>query len=384
LAAANTLLTAEMASKLDALGIRQVEVRSPLTCAAWRGVCRLCYGADRSTGVLVEEGTAVGVVAAQSIGEPATQLTLRTFHHGGAAVSGGAAASGEGTRTQDITVGLPRVVELFEAQKPRRAALLAEVSGEVRIGGPEEKLRGRPVVHIQPLDAEERPAGSAHTRALPTGLALRVRSGDRVKAGDRLTDGTPAPPDILRTAGPDAVREYLLNEIQSVYRRQGIDVDDKHVELILAQMLRRVKVKSAGDTDLLPGCVVDRDALARANRSLEGYVKIKDRGDSCFQRGQVVAQAEYARERARLREVGGALPLAVRLVPATASPLVLGVTRAALEATSFLAAASFQETPKVLTAAALAGRVDELEGLKENVLLGHLIPAGTGYRPAGD
>jgi DNA-directed RNA polymerase subunit beta' len=207
-----------------------------------------------------------------------------------------------------------------------------------------------------------------------------VQTGDRVTAGQPLTDGAPALQDLLRTSGPDVVRAYLLDEIQAVYRRQGIDVDDKHVEVIVAQMLRRVKVKSAGDTDLLPGAIVDQGAVSQANSRLDGRVKIKDPGASSFAAGRVVGKAEWVRERARLRAAGKAVPLAARPVAATASPLVLGVTAAALEASSFLAAASFQETPKVLTAAALAGRRDQLTGLKENVLLGRLIPAGTGYR----
>jgi DNA-directed RNA polymerase subunit beta' len=376
-AGTDRLITREEAARLAA-GTGEAEVRSPLTCAAARGVCRLCYGADLSTGRLVELGTAVGVIAAQSIGEPATQLTLRTFHTGGAAVGGAAGESG-GVRTQDITLGLPRVEELFEAQRPRRAAVLAEVSGVVRVGGPEEKRRGRPLVFVQPVDEEGRSVGDEYSHPLPAGCEPRVNTGDRVRVGDALTAGAPMLQDLLRTAGPDAVREYLLEEIQAVYRRQGIEVDDKHVEIVLAQMLRRVKVKSAGDTDLLPGAVVDREELAAANRRLEDCVKVKDAGASALAAGQLVGKKEFARERARLRAAGEALPVGVRPVPATAAPLVLGITRAALAAAGFLAAASFQETTRVLAAAALAGRVDELTGLKENVLLGRLIPAGTGY-----
>jgi DNA-directed RNA polymerase subunit beta' len=317
------LISAGQARALEGLGLEGVLVRSPLTCEAGRGVCRLCYGADLSTGGLVEEGLAVGIIAAQSIGEPATQLVMRIFHHGGTASA------------PDITTGLPRVIELFEAHKLDRAALLAEVSGVVRLGRPGERLRGRPVVFVKPDGGPER----AHR--VPAGRLAAVKAGQEVQAGQALTDGPVSPHDLLRTAGLEATQAWLLEEIQKVYREQGIDVDDRHVELILARMLARVKVRDPGDSDLLPGAVVERSTL---------------------------------------KAVNGRLGRGKRARAASCVPLLLGVSRAALQAEGFLSAASFQETTRVLAEAALAGKEDELSGLKENVLLGKLIPAGSGYR----
>jgi DNA-directed RNA polymerase subunit beta' len=320
LVGAGAMIGARAAAALGRLGLEEVWVRSPLTCEARRGVCRLCYGMDRATGRLVELGTAVGVLAAQSIGEPATQLTLRTFHTGGVASA------------PDITTGLPRVLELFEAQRPARPAVLAEVSGVVRVGEPHECRRRRRRVFVRSAHGEV-----AH--AVPAWARLVVRTGDRVEAGQPLSDGPPTPSDLLRTAGLEAAGDWLVHEIQATYRRQGIDLDDKHVEVVVARMLSSVKVRDAGDSELLPGAVIDRKALREANEGLER--------------------------------------------PATAAPLLLGVSRAALQAEGFLSAASFQETTRVLAEAALAGKVDELTGLKENVLLGQLVPAGTGFRPDG-
>jgi DNA-directed RNA polymerase subunit beta' len=380
---AGDMISAAQARHVADLGRADVLVRSPMTCEAGRGVCRLCYGMDRSTGALAEEGLAVGILAAQSIGEPATQLTLRTFHLGGTATlsaTGGGRRMGrtrEGMHTQDITTGLPRVIEVFEAQRSRRSAVLAEVSGVVRVGGDDERRRGRQVVFIRPA------GGPEHAQRVPAGHVLRVETGDRVEAGDPLTDGPVAPQDVLRVGGAEAVQRYLLEEAQNIYRAQAIEIDDKHLEVIIAQMLRRVKVKCPGDTELLPGSVLDRFAFRAVNDRLGDCVKIKDAGASCFASGQVVPREAVALERARLKAAGLAPMKVVRPRPATCVPLVLGVSRAALQSDSFLAAASFQETSKVLTEAALAGRVDELAGLKENVLLGQLVPAGTGYRKAG-
>jgi DNA-directed RNA polymerase subunit beta' len=323
------LISAEQARALDAAEVKELEVRSPMRCKAARGVCRRCYGADRSTGQLVELGTAVGVIAAQSISEPATQLTMRTFHTGGA------------SSASDITLSLPRVVELLEAHRSKRAAVLACVSGRVRIGGPAERVRKRRVVFVQPLDPEGKPFGKEVPHPLPAGRRPLHESGAEVKVGEPLTAGPINPHDLLAVLGPDAVRLYLLEEVQKVYRQHGIDVDDKHVEVIVARMLARVKVTDAGDTGLLPGQVVERSAFEAANARL-GRGKRK----------------------------------------AACANLVLGISKAAVQADSFLSAASFQETTKVLAQAALAGKVDELHGLKENVLLGHLMPAGTGFRPA--
>jgi DNA-directed RNA polymerase subunit beta' len=270
----------------------------------------------------------VGIIAAQSIGEPATQLTMRTFHHGGAA------------SVDDITLSLPRVIRLFEAHRSKRPALLAEVAGVVRLGGDRERHRGRPIVFVQPLGARGRPFGKEVAHVVPAGRKVIRQAGEHVAVGDALTTGPIDPHELLRVLGPLGVRTYLVDEIQKVYRSQGIDLDDKHVEVVVSRMLARVKVLDAGDTALLPGQVLERRELELANRAL-------------------------ARDKR----------------PARVQALLLGVSKAAVQAESFLSAASFQETTRVLTQAALAGQVDELRGLKENVLLGHLVPVGTGFRP---
>jgi DNA-directed RNA polymerase subunit beta' len=326
---AGELVLVGQAKALEEAGVPALEVRSPMKCKAPRGVCRRCYGMDRSTGQLVELGTAVGVIAAQSIGEPATQLTMRTFQSGGASTA------------SDITLSLPRVIALFEAYRSKRPAVLAEVSGRVRPAAPGESGRKKRVVFVQPLDEQGLPCGKEVRHLIPGGKRLLHQAGEVVQVGEPLTSGQVTAHELLRVLGPDAVRLYLLEEVQKVYRLQGVDVDDKHVEVIIAQMLSKVKVLDGGDTELLPGQVIDRTELLAANGRLA-----KDKR------------------------------------PAQCSNLVLGISKAAVQATSFLSAASFQETTKVLTRAALAGKVDELHGLKENVLLGHLVPAGTGFRPA--
>jgi DNA-directed RNA polymerase subunit beta' len=333
LVAAGELVSAEQARALEAAGVGRLEVRSPMTCRAARGVCRRCYGQDLSTGRLVERGAAVGVLAAQSIGEPTTQLTMRTFHDSGMAAAG------------DLTQRLPRLVELLEAYRSKQAAVLAEVAGRVRLGQPGEGAgRGRgpaAVVFVQPLDDSGRPAGPEVAHAVLAGKPVMRQEGERVGAGEPLTEGRPCPHDLLRTAGLDAARLYLLEEVQAVYRLEGVDIDDKHVEVIVARMFSKVRVTDAGGTPLLPGQVVEHAAVQAANAG---------------------------------RAAGSR--------PARCAPLLLGVSKAAVGSDSFLSAASFQETTKVLTQAALAGKVDELRGLKENVLLGRLVPAGTGLRPA--
>ncbi len=309
-------VTDETVRRLKAAGEKDVVVRSPLECRAARGVCRLCYGLDLANGELVEEGTAVGVIAAQSIGEPGTQLTMRTFHINEV--------------RHDITRGLPRVIELFEAWTPDRRAVLAEVDGVVRLEG--GRVRGKSVLHVRAAHGEEVP------HSLPEGARLLVGDGDRVERGQELTEGKPAPKDVLRLLGREAVQDYLLTEAQAVYRGQNVRLDDKHVEVILARMLSRVKVLTAGDTELLPGAMIARQTFEEANAALR---------------------------KGRRR--------------ATAEPVLLGIARAAVLSDSFISAASFQETTRVLTAAALAGKVDRLRGLKENVIVGRLVPAGTGY-----
>ncbi len=298
---------------LDA-GINTVKIRSVLTCQAKYGVCSMCYGRNLATGNKVDIGEAVGIIAAQSIGEPGTQLTLRTFHTGGVA-------------TEDIITGLPRVEEIFEARKPKGQATISEVAGEVRFG--EEKNR-RIVVVVDE-------AGEEHEYDIPHGTHLAVHEGDHIEIGDQLNEGSLNPHDILRIKGETALQNYLVQEVQKVYRSQGVDINDKHIEVIVRSMLRKVKIRDGGDTNLLPGQLVEASYFAEANERLSG--------------DQHRAEAE---------------------------PVLLGVTKASLATESFLSAASFQETTRVLTDAAIKGKHDPLLGLKENVIIGKLIPAGTG------
>jgi DNA-directed RNA polymerase subunit beta' len=534
----NEMITWDAARKIEHLGVDKILVRSPMTCQAPLGVCRLCYGMDLATGNLVEEGMAVGIIAAQSIGEPGTQLTMRTFHIGGVvkrtveesevkakragviklervtavindqnervaltrngqlfimgpkdrmleeySVPNGAllhveegqqvqpgqvlmkwdphripmlaerggrirfeeivegetlrkerdAASGAerwiimehkgdlhpqlviedergqslevhyipekahlGVRegqmvsagtllahtprevggTQDITGGLPRVTEIFEARRPREPAVMAEVAGRVRLG---DRRRGKRTVWIQPVDDQGRPVGEEREHLVPHGKHLRVHTGDYVKEGDPLVDGPLVPHDILRISGGEAVQNYLVREVQSVYRSQRVDIDDKHIEIIISQMLRKVKVETMGDTGLLPGSVIDKFAFREVNDRLRECVKSKDAGDSKFEPGKIVTKEQFEEVRAALEAEKKKAPTYVPPTPATCSTQLLGITKAAVQSDSFISAASFQETTKVLTEAALAGKVDYLVGLKENVILGHLVPAGTGF-----
>jgi DNA-directed RNA polymerase subunit beta' len=317
------VVTAESAATLGELKVTSLRVRSPMTCRAPHGVCQHCYGVDLATGELVREGTAVGIIAAQSVGEPGTQLTMRTFHLGGA------------LSKEDITRGLPRVEQLFDAQRPASAAVLAEVNGVI-VSAPEEGI-GTVVLH--PLNREGNRVGRQRSQAVPEGRRVLVRCGDRVERGQPMTDGLIDPHELLRLCGVSAVQEYLVREVQAVYRDQNVKIDDRHVEVLVAQMLRKVSVVSAGDTSLVPGSLIDRHHFDAANARLPA---------------------------------GKAL--------ATCRTELIGVKKAALLSGSFLSAASFEETSKVLTEAALAGKVDPLTGLKENVIVGKLVPAGTGFR----
>jgi DNA-directed RNA polymerase subunit beta' len=544
--AENEMISWEQARKLEELGIDKILVRSPMTCQAPLGVCRLCYGMDLATGSMVEEGMAVGIIAAQSIGEPGTQLTMRTFHIGGVVkhivednvaktrkggivkivnvtvapvdkgdgkpdrvaltrngeiqvcdakgrpqevfpvrngsllmvddgqqVAPGAtlaswdahntpivadrggriafddivegqtlrkerdAATGaerweimehkgdlhpminieddrgqilmsyympekafllvrEGQKvsagtylaktplevvsTQDITGGLPRVTEIFEARRPREPAVMAEVAGLVRLG---DKRRGKRTIYVRPVDPETGhpvPESSETEHLVPPGKHLRVHTNDRVKEGDPLVFGPLVPHDILRISGIDAVQNYLVREVQSVYRSQRVDIDDKHIEIIVSQMLRKVKVEKQGDTRLLPGSIIDRFRFNEVNAELRRSVKVQESGGSKFKPGDIIAREVFEEERARLEAEGREMPTWTEPEPSTNSTQLLGITKAAVQSDSFISAASFQETTKVLTEAALAGKVDYLVGLKENVILGHLVPAGTGFR----
>ncbi len=529
----NELVTPAIARKIEEMGLEKIQVRSPMTCEANLGVCRCCYGMDLSTGAMVEEGMAVGIIAAQSIGEPGTQLTMRTFHIGGAgqrqleekdikakkagvvkftrlkvvrnaegrlvvlarngeisilddkgrelekyeipngsqlgveenqAVQPGTVlcewdphsipilaevggkvryeeiiegetyrtekdttgnirviitehkgdlhpqiiiedASGkildfyympekayidvkegdmigpgallaktprEAAGTSDITGGLPRVTEIFEARKPKDPAVIAEIDGTVEILG--EKRRGKRTIIVRSESGIEREHLVSH------GKHLRVHSGDYVRAGEALVDGPLVPHDILRISGEEAVQHYLTREIQNVYRSQRVEIDDKHIEIIVSSMLRKVRIETVGDTGLLPGSLMDRIEFRQANQKLQGCVRITQKGDSEFAEGNIVPKETLEQVNAQIEALGGTPAKGARPKPATASTQLLGITKASVQSSSFISAASFQETTKVLTEAALAGKVDKLVGLKENVILGHLIPAGTGFK----
>jgi len=557
----NEVITQTAAAKIEALGLDAIRVRSPLTCDSLMGVCAKCYGWDLSTGMLVEEGTAVGIIAAQSIGEPGTQLTLRTFHTGGVAsrailerdqkatcdgkieyrglnavsytkdgttttvalkrngevglldekdrevakfkvpygtnllvrhgetvkigqtlfswdphrtpilaeVSGairfvdiiegetvqpedqktktgksrdkgergseklvviehkgdkhpqiiiedangkildvhylpaGArieVVEGQGVQagellshtpratggTQDITGGLPRVTEVFEARKPKDPAAMAEISGRVELRS--DKRKGKMTISVKSESMEKE-------HHVPRDRHLNVHAGDMVEAGDALTDGPLVPHDILRIKGEEALQRYLIAEVQNVYRSQNVNIDDKHVEIITSQMMRKVEIESVGDSAYLPGEVVDRYVFRRENDRLANSLKITSIGDAAavmtssrdgtgthpLKEGDVIEKQELARINEKVEAIGGEPAKGKKPKPALAKTLLLGITKASLWSDSFIAAASFQETTKVLTEASLAGKVDELVGLKENVILGHLIPAGTAFKP---
>jgi DNA-directed RNA polymerase subunit beta' len=278
--------------------------------------------------------------------------------------------------TQDITGGLPRVTEIFEARRPREPAVMAEIAGRVRLG---EKRKGKRSVIIEAIDEQGKPLGLEKEHLVPHGKHMRVHTGDYVKEGFPLVDGPLVPHDILRISGIEAVQDYLVREVQSVYRSQRVDIDDKHIENIISQMLRKVKVETMGDTGLLPGSVIDKFAFREVNDRLRECVKVKDPGDSKFEPGKIVSKEAFEEVRAALIEEDKKPPTHTAPQPATCSTQLLGITKAAVQSDSFISAASFQETTKVLTEAALAGKVDYLVGLKENVILGHLVPAGTGF-----
>jgi len=322
LAADNTMITEQQAADIVAAGIEQVYIRTVLQCRARHGVCAHCYGADLAHSTPVDIGESVGIIAAQSIGEPGTQLTMRTFHTGGVAGA-------------DITQGLPRVEELFEARKPKKPAIVAEKAGVASIQD-NKRLR---TINVVSDDGSEDIAYQ-----IPFGTRISISDGDHVYAGQELTEGYRAPADILRINGIDEVYEYILLEVQKVYRSQNIDINDKHIEVIARQMTRKMHVEEAGSTNMLSGSTVDLSEYIAENEAIEARIAAG--------------------------EVG--------LTPAVASPLLLGITKASLQTESFLSAASFQETTKVLTEAAIKGKVDHLMGLKENVIIGKLIPAGTG------
>ena len=311
----DTMITDAIAEKIVAAGLDKVQVRSVIGCRTKHGVCSKCYGMGLATRQEVNIGEAVGIIAAQSIGEPGTQLTMRTIHSGGVA------------GVADITQGLPRVEELFEARKPKGLAVITEIDGKVKIV--EDKKRKEIVVTSK---------DDSKTYAIPFRSKLRVREGDEVKAGDALIEGAINPNEILAIKGPEGVYEYLIQEVQKVYRNQGVDINDKHIEVIGRQMLKKVRVEDNGDTDMFAGSLVDIHEFEDKNE-------------------QVIAEGKR---------------------PATGKRMLLGITKASLATESFLSAASFQETTRVLTEAAVKGKVDDLIGLKENVIIGKLIPAGTG------
>ena len=304
-------------------GVKSIKIRSVLSCRAKHGACRKCYGANLANRMPVTVGEAVGIIAAQSIGEPGTQLTMRTFHTGG--VAGG----------EDITQGLPRVEELFEARRPKSLAIISEIDGEVRF---EEIKNARHAVIYNKETGDER------TYLIPFGFRVKVMEGDQIRKGDKITDGAVNPHDILDILGPEAVMNYLISEVQMTYRLQGVEINDKHIEVIVRQMMRKVRVDDAGDTGFLSGQTYDKNDVLYENEQIKKRVAAGEEG---------------------LRE-------------ATFTQLLLGITKAALATDSFMSAASFQETTRVLTEAAIKGKADPLVGLKENVIIGKLIPAGTG------
>ena len=322
------LISEDQADAVGKSGVEQVLVRSILRCKAKRGVCAHCYGADLASGKKVNVGEAVGIIAAQSIGEPGTQLTMRTFHTGGIAGS-------------DITQGLPRVEELLEARRPKKAAIITEATGTVRM---QESKNMRNVV----VTSDE--TGEEFAYPIPFGTRIIVEEGQHVTIGQSLTEGNKAPADILKTNGIEAVYDYIIREVQRVYRLQAVEINDKHVEIIARQMTRKIHIDDAGDTSLLVGTTADVPEFIEENEKID---------------------ARIAAGETELRHAEG-------------SPMLLGITKAALMTESFLSAASFQETTKVLTEAAIRGKVDHLQGLKENVIIGKLIPAGTGLSVYND
>ncbi|HBN11281.1 MAG TPA: DNA-directed RNA polymerase subunit beta', partial [Ruminococcus sp.] len=319
----NKLINETDAKKIVAMGVERIKIRSVLQCKAKQGVCAKCYGANLANGNIVSVGEAVGVIAAQSIGEPGTQLTMRTFHTGGIASA------------EDITQGLPRVEELFESRRPKNAAIIARIDGTVHI---EEIKTTRNVILVNHETGEE------ETYMVPYNFKIRVREGEEILKGTRITEGNIYPTDILSVLGSKAVQDYIISEVQKVYRLQGVDINDKHIEVIVRQMLRKVKVEESGSSYLLPGSLVDKKEIDEVNRRIQDRI---DNGETDLSLVETV-------------------------------PVLQGITKASSSSDSFLSAASFQETTKALTDAAIKGKSDMLLGLKENVIIGKLVPAGTG------
>ena len=317
------LLNDDDAARIVKTGVENIKVRSVLTCELKNGVCAKCYGASLANGQLISKGEAVGIIAAQSIGEPGTQLTMRTFHTGGIASA------------EDITQGLPRVEELFESRHPKNMAIITRISGTVRY---EEIKKTRHAI----ITADD---GTEEQYAVPFGYRPKVFDGDYVQAGDPLTEGSINPPDVLAVKGEKAVQNYIISEVQKVYRLQGVDINDKHIEVIVRQMMRKVRIVEPGDSFLLAGAVIGKTEFT----------------DICDKLKERIEEGE-------------------QLTLPTCEPVLLGITKASLATDSFMSAASFQETTRVLTEAAIRGKVDPLTGLKENVIIGKLIPAGTGLK----
>ena len=327
---ANHMITPKRAEKIMKYGVdengnsplKKVKIRTILTCKSHIGICAKCYGANMATGEPVQVGEAVGIIAAQSIGEPGTQLTMRTFHTGGVA-------------GDDITQGLPRVEELFEARKPKGLAIITEFGGVATINDTKKKRE---------IIVTNQETGESKAYLIPYGSRIKIMDGAVLEAGDELTEGSINPHDLLKIKGLRAAQDYMLQEVQRVYRLQGVEINDKHIEVIVRQMLKKIRVEEKGDTEFLPGTMVDVLEFNDVNEKLEAEGK----------------------------------------EPATGEQIMLGITKASLATESFLSAASFQETTKVLTEAAIKGKVDHLIGLKENVLIGKLIPAGTGMKKYRD
>jgi len=321
----NKLITDADAKKIIEAGVEEIKIRSVLTCRAKTGVCAKCYGANLAFNNIVSVGEAVGVIAAQSIGEPGTQLTMRTFHTGGVASAD----------AEDITQGLPRVEELFESRRPKGAAILSRITGKIHI----EEIKTTTNIIVTNDET-----GESENYMIPYNLKIRVQEGEEIEKGTRLTEGNIYPADILNILGTKAVQNYIINEVQKVYRLQGVDINDKHIEVIVRQMLRKVKVEESGSSYLLPGTLVDCKKIDEINEELQARI---DAGEYDVQLVQI-------------------------------SPVLQGITKASSNSDSFMSAASFQETTKALTDAAISGKSDRLLGLKENVIIGKLIPAGTG------
>jgi DNA-directed RNA polymerase subunit beta' len=325
----NELIDKTKAEEIQALGIEKLLVRSPISCKSRFGICKMCYGYDLGKNKLIEVGETVGIVAAQAIGEPGTQLTLRTFHTGG--IAGGA----------DITQGLPRVEEIFEARVPRGKAAISELKGEVM--SIKEKS-GQKIVRIEGwVESKEKKSGrrkAAKEYIVPPQTGIWVQKGDSVERGQQICEGPVDSKEMFKLAGQEAVQRYIIKEVQKIYSTQGGGLSDKHIEVIIRQMFSRVRIKDGGDTGLLPGAIIEKDIF------LEESDKAKKANKK----------------------------------PAIGQLMILGITKVALSTESFLSAASFQETVRILIKAASEGRIDKLRGLKENVILGKLIPAGTGFK----